>query len=101
MSDPEVTSGWVVTSILAVISTLASTVAYLYKKMADSWKVREVELKEELRLFKEETNQELVILRANSEKCRQDHVAALLHSARLEQRIEDLERTKKDRESIG
>lgn len=92
MADPNISDNWITTSILAIVTTLASTVAFLYKKISDYSRVREMELKEELRLFKEETNKELTLLRAEGEKCRQDHMAALLRSAKLEQRIDDLER---------
>lgn len=101
MQDTEISSGWVLAGILAIISTLTSTVAFLYKKMSDYWKEREVDLKAELKEFKEETNKRFSELNQRAATCEQDRIAILLKNAALEQRINDLELTKKNRDSLG
>lgn len=100
MGSGETLSGWVLAGILAIISTLTSTVAFLYKKMSDSWKVREMELKEELRLFKEETLKNFSELNARAANCEKDRVAMMVEIAILKKGQTELEENKKNRDTV-
>lgn len=84
-------SAWIITTLLAVVSTMVGTVIFLAKLIEGKYRAEIADLKNSFATLKNETAEAYNKLYIETVKCREDREQLAVKAARLEARIEKVE----------
>ncbi len=90
-------TGWIITVLLTVLSTMVGTVVFLAKMIEGKYRAEIADLKNEITLIKQQTRAAYDSLLAETIECRKSREELAVKNAALETRVSLLERYDNER----
>jgi len=97
VNEGEGFSGWVLSGILGIVTTMAGIIAMFYRTQIADYKSIETSLKQHVDRLEKRADK----CEEDRETLRIDHAVLKSSCAVLEARVTDLEKTKQNRDSVG